>query len=311
MADTQPSLYEDEFSVAELIGYILNGWKIIIATLVIIMLVTLYFISSAPVKYETKMVIMPAENSLSQANVQSSGSGFSSLASVIVGSTAEGSSLSLFLEMMHSRTVALKMIEKHDTIKEIYASAWDSKKQEWIKPGGGLRSSIYKLFGIPTWTPPNASTLAKYVEGMIEADLENIPLITLVMEHKDPKFAEKFMAQVFEATDNLIRQQHLQRLETQKQHLRKRIAQETSQTYQRTFISLLISVEQKEMLIMTDQPYLAEVIDGPVSSALPISPKPDLALLVGLVAGLMLGLMLALLKGIFFCRLLPDMEAND
>ena len=178
---------------------------------------------------------------------------------------------------------------------------WNVENERWIRPEGGVARAIGRaraFFDLPVWTPPSAEKLAKRLTD--ELDIMEIPLTgmrRIAFRHKDPEFAAQFLRWLHEEADGLIREEAQERTTRQIQYIEEKLATVFVAEHRMSLTQLLSDQEKQMMMIQVDLPYAARIIEPPIVSDRPTSPKVIRNLLFEVVGGAILGVFIVLLVG--------------
>ncbi len=287
-----------ELTLQEFISLLWRSKWIILVVLLLTVALTAYQLKKATPKYTASMVIAPLEDETGRSGA----GGVNALGQIIgiqIQSGAAATKYEKFKEMMGSVATAEALIQQGDWLKKVYKGAWDEERQEWIKPQGlssRVRFALSEFFGQEAWAPPSAVNLAGYLRGsLLLAAAEEAPdIVKVSFDHPDPELAGSLLSDVYQVTDDILRRDKAVSTSANIEYLNDKISNVSVASYRLVLLELLAQQETTQMLIQTDAPFAAKVLDPVHVSSLPTSPKITLWLAVGVIAGLLLGLSVAL-----------------
>lgn len=241
-----------------------------------------------------------------QQQNQTSGSQLGELASIAginVPSTQNISPFTLYPDAIVSRVVADNIARSHpETLHHIFSSQWDKKTNTWRRPSGMMlwaKGVIKAVFGIPVvpWEPPGGAELREMIEKEISIGLDNkTPILTLTYRDVDPVFAKRFLDEVNEATDSVLRRMTLDRSSKYASYLENKLSTVQAADLRQALIS---SYSQQETLVMmssSETPFAAQPLGVTVVSLRPVSPQPIFVIILGVIFGLVVGAMDAIME---------------
>jgi hypothetical protein len=195
-----------------------------------------------------------------------------------------------------SITLADRLASKHRLLQRVYQGGWDEVSESWKRPTGDKferRQRIRRYFGLSEWSPPSVHTLAGYLRGSIQVELmEDSSFFKISFRHGDPEFALEILTMVYDEADQLLRQQDLIESRLRRNYLERQLSSERLLDSRQALTSLLVSEERKAMLLETDLPYTARIIDPPYVTAKPDEPNLRFTIAFPAVIAVMIGLIL-------------------
>lgn len=200
-----------------------------------------------------------------------------------------------YLELLMSHPVAARVAADEEILRTVFHEHWDADNAAWrepVTPGFVVRKLLFGLAGLPSWSPPDAEQMARYLRETIRIERVGVgPIRRIVFRHRDRDFALRLLAVLHAAADGLIREEAGRRILVEIDYLRGRLADVTVQEHRVAMTNLLGDQERIRMMISVDLPFAADTIAPPTASALPDWPDPIALLpfgaLVGFVAGLL------------------------
>jgi hypothetical protein len=203
-----------------------------------------------------------------------------------------------FLYALNSVEVAQTLDKKYDLLCRVYHGECDPVTHQW-KDRDGIRawimSATSRLSGLPDPNvgPRRAIDLAQYIEvKFVVTQLKKTEAVNSIsFTNRDPQFAAQFLAQVVNTTNDYIRAQNR---DTQKHYVDYLTASaaKTANVEQRQAIdTLLLQEERQLMMTEVDNPYAAQILDGPTVTPVNHALK---TIVIDILIGLFLGLAVAI-----------------
>lgn len=170
-----------------------------------------------------------------------------------------------------SISLATELQRKYGLMQVIFAGSWDKNTQSWIRPTGDefeRRERMRAFFNLPAWRPPDIEALATYLGGAIDFTRKQSPstLVDVTLQHADSQFALQLLDLVYREADNLLRTQDLAEVRSRRQYIEGQLAAATNLDARQALISLLASEQRRAMLLESDLPYAARIIQPPYAS---------------------------------------------
>lgn len=136
----------------------------------------------------------------------------------------------------------------------------------------------------------NAEILSEYIDRHVVLEpVSGTPLRSLVYYHPDAAFAADFVGRVHRITDEIIRARMLRETSERIEYLTRAISEAQNPDHRRRLTDFLMEQEHIRMLVSSDQPYAARIIEFPHVSARPKWPDPYVVYPVFLLIGLLVG----------------------
>ena len=251
--------------------------------------------------YEASLVVQPSGGS---EGISASQVRISSALGIAVGRSSQASTFGRLEVLIGSVTLAEKLQEQHNLLQEIYTGQWNDESGEWERPVGKdfeRDQKIRRFFGLPQWSPPNVEDLARYLGGVIKIrEAESEGFFDVTVSHSNPDFALKILTLAYFAADDMARDQDLVESETRRNYIQAQLREASLVDSRQALIGLLTGEERKAMLLSSNLPYAARIIEPPFVSSRPEEPSLRSKILVpsflwGL-AGLVLVTFVALLR---------------
>jgi hypothetical protein len=215
-----------------------------------------------------------------------------------------GSDFIIFPEVLRSSAVAAEILKHKDYLRAMFPGEYDAETQSFQPKGGALyflRKAFWGIFGQPAYFPPSASRIQNFLgtEVKISEATTSTPVTTLSYTNADPAFGRRFLAFIYQVTDNQLRQWRVERAKVNSDYLEGKLNSVSAVDYRSGLINQLMPQQMQVMLSNPRTAFSARILNGPVTSDRPDSPRPVLYILFGLLLGAAFAAALVALK-IFF-----------
>jgi hypothetical protein len=218
--------------------------------------------------YEASLVVQPSGGS---EGISASQSRISSALGIAVGGSSQASTFGRLEVLIGSVTLAEKLQERHKLLQEIYAGQWSEESREWKRPVGKSferDQKIRQFFGLPLWSPPNVEDLARYLGGAIKIrEAESNGFFEVAVSHPNPEFALKILRLTYFASDDMARNQDLVESKMRREYIQAQLGEASLLDSRQALIGLLTGEERRAMLLSSDLPYAARIIEPPFVSS--------------------------------------------
>ncbi len=285
--------------LVELAGDLRRRWSWILLAALIGLGAALAYLNLATTRYTTSLRITPAISS--QTGLSSTLSrlgGLASLAGVSVRQGAEGASpFDLYLDRLTSRELAQQLTGDQRIMQTAFAKQWDPSTRTFRDRPGPLRpirNLLYAVAGqpVPAWTPPGAEELQKYLLktiGVAPPGPKDPPISSLIVQTPDPAFGVYLLETVHRQADADVRAASLQRAQQYADHLSRKLATTEVAEHRRTLSEALLEQERAVMMATSAGPFAALPLEPASGPTRPTSPKPVMAIVLGLFLGALIG----------------------
>jgi uncharacterized protein involved in exopolysaccharide biosynthesis len=278
----------------------LKGWR---ATLALAMAGALFVLLTLPLKHPVYRVVMSVSPAPTSQGSMPSESGSSTLGALLsLGSGGASGDYTHYQVMLTSTAVAQRLADKYGMLQIVFAGQWDAKTKSWHPPPstlmGRLKEPLIRLAHIQPWNPPDATALAAYLKQnlLITPSTQN-DIVEIQMDTSDVVFGKRLMLLAHKEANNLLGEQVARHASQEAAYLEKKLSQTAVADYRSTLLSLLSQQEKTIMLTQTDASYAAEILDQPIASPTPVSPRPVLSVFVAILVGAILGMLLSIFFG--------------
>lgn len=183
-----------------------------------------------------------------------------------------------------SVNLAKELQKEHRLMQKVFAGLWNEEDGAWRRPTGDdfeRQQRIRRFFGLSEWTAPSLEDLAAYLAGSIQFKPSKTPgFFEVSFRHTDPDFALKVLSIVYQAADDRTRQQDLAESQQRRSYVSKQLTSTRLVDSRQALINLLTAEEREAMLLESDLPYAARIIEPAFVSSNP--EEPNIVVAIGL-----------------------------
>jgi len=247
------------------------------------------------------MTVTPAQ----RGGTSNVGGGLAALVNLALPSGDSGSDFNLYLDLLKSRNVADQLAKDPELMHTLYAYNWDSATQTWQEhPDTGryhvAMKSVRDYLGYPSvpWHAPDGETLLGFISYNlnIEQDPRRPYLAKVIFNYGDREFAKKFLMQLHQSADEMLRQRTIKRTNDYISYLSSTLAKTTVAEHRLALAQSLSEQEKAAMAAKSGAPYATEVLEAPWAGSDPSYPQGLQTLArwtaIGILGGTVLSLML-------------------
>ncbi len=288
-----------EVSLTLVLSRIREGWRTPALLSCVALLFTFVGLGFSRPIYHVEMAVIPAPAVTTQTP-SGIGGALGSLFALSNGSQG-GTDYVRYQRLVTSPVVAQRMQDHRRILQRVFSAEWDDEHQRWVEPYSLKRSLFGWLYGfshVPAWTPPDATALSNYLQNkfvLIPSPTSDLVLVS--MDGPDPEFSKLLLLTAHTEANNLLRDQVAQRAQQQVRYLEGKIQQTTVADYRAALLTLLSSQEKTLMMTQTGASFAAEIVNPPMSSSTPVSPRPLLSLGVAILVGIIAGCAIVIFLG--------------
>jgi len=226
-------------------------------------------------KYEAKMILAPPEGS--DGGSATSGSLLLSTIGINVDGGSRVTPLARLKQILSSHELARRLQERHGLMQLVFHSSWDERTRSWIPPAeepSEYRRLYRDYFHQPKPRTPDIEALAKYVGGMVTIKEDpGAPFFRLQVLDRDRDFALFLLRTTYEEADKLLREQDREQVLQKQAYLRAQLEKPSIVDIREMLIGMLRGEVRRAMLLASDLPYAARIIEPARVSAAPTSPN--------------------------------------
>jgi subunit length determinant Wzz-like protein len=274
--------------------------RIVWVCLVLCVLVACAVIIIPMPQYTITILVYPSTSSQDK----SLGSTLSALAGPLAGLIGSSSSgdvqpFDIYQALLSSPKLADRVIKKDpEILQRVFYKEWDPASKTFKPPHDILSITMRTfnwIFGLPTYTKPNATRLAYWLSENLSITAVNSTSIQQIQFSTPyPQFGTRFFKELNDEADAIIREQATKLTDAQIAYLENKLSQVQTVDYRQTILGLLSAQETTRMSINKDLPYASAVLQSSYSSDLPTWPNPLVLLAVAVFVGLSLGAVAAI-----------------
>lgn len=255
-------------------------------------------------RYMAKMVVSPSLSSDPSMLGGAAGRGaqlnaLAGLAGLSIAGQAEATTFDRLKEAFKSFELAQTLDRKYGLFMRVYGGSWDPETKTWVRPEGWrfeLDQKIAAFLRQPTWSPPNMESLARYVGGALTVtETKDSPFIEITVLHRDPEFALNLLKIAYDEADQLLREQDRREVNQRRNYIEERLSRTSLSDMRQVLLALMAQEERSAMLLESDLPYAARVIEPPFVSSTPMALSPPLE--IGLRVFAAIAISVALIAG--------------
>ena len=290
----------DEIDIKEILK-VIWGKKKFLASIIIFMSLIFVLISFLiPNKYESTFLMVADEESTMEGSL-SQYSALAGIAGVIPSETSQGQ---IGIEILKSRILIEKFINKYDLLVPLFASKyWDDETQELI-----LDKNIYDP-KLKKWTrdisppfglvPSNYEAYELWTEDIFSYDYDTKSgFIKVSIKHHSPFIAKQWAELLVLELNNYMRKVAVDEAKLSIEYLESEIVKTQSEELKLLFYKLIQSKTEKNMLAYSRDEYLFRVLDPPFLPEIPYSPNRLLIIVIGSIIGFIFGVVVILYREI-------------
>ncbi len=252
--------------------------------------------------YKATMVVMPDSGAV---QISETASQFSSALGLNVGGSAGSRTFDRLKVMVGSVALAEALQEQFGLMQIVFEGSWDADKDQWVPPDPEAYRDVYKFrdwfnLWIPEWHQPDLEALARFLEGTIVFEKKpGTQFFEVTVSNRDPEMALFLLTTVYEAADDALRSQDREESRERRRSITRQLAQADLVDARQSLIGLLTNEERRAILLESDLPYAARIIEPPFVSNRPNDLNVLRVVGVPTVIGVLLGLVLITLVGLF------------
>jgi capsular polysaccharide biosynthesis protein len=277
---------EDDVSLADFVGIVRRGWRIIAVVTVACVAVTTVAVFVVTPVYEAQVLLAPVQEEGTSALDKLAGSfgGFAELAGVDLsgGTSTKDEAVAL----LSSQVLARQFITEHNLMPVLFSRQWDAKRGAW---------DVHDPKDVPTLG--DAYKLWDEDIRTVEASTTS-DLVTLTIEWKDRELAQQWANELVRRVNEMMRARAIADAKSSIDYLNAELAK-TDVVEVRLAIDRLIESEYKTMtLAKVRDEYFFRVIDPAVVPDADdfVSPKRLLLVIAAVIGGALLGLMVVVFR---------------
>lgn len=278
-AKTPGGVYElDLFDLWDILWS--GRWLVILIGGIATVLAVVYALLAAEV-YESRVVMMPADDGKSGGGLSALAGQFGGLASLAgIQLSGGGSKSSMALEVLESRKFTMDFIQENNLLPILFPGRWDEARQGWVSEDGEGNGQ-----------PPSLQMAAVLLNAATKVKTDTISgATTLTVSWKDPLIAADWANALVRRLNNDIRTRDVQEAEAAIAYLEGLLADTTNVDMRQTLYRLLESQTQTVMLARVRPDYVFRVVDPALPAERRSKPARTVIVLLGGVLGGLIGI---------------------
>ncbi len=279
---------------------LLRGWPTIILCAALGAAGSIYVSAHKPHVYAASMRITP-----SPLTNNNSASGMLSQVSSIVGLDHESGGTRTFSDLQalfHSNRLAMRLLRDPAFTSTFYPGpSWTMESRRWTFHGqvglfARIRSDFLNLFGIQPGGSPSATGVVNYLKSHISLLSDSASIVTLSATGSRPDKPVILLEKVIRGADSILKRERKAELISHISYLRQQLSATSVSDYRDALVAILSGEQKQLMAIDYGGPYSYFDLDEPIPNSVPVSPRPILNLVIGLMAGFCFGALIVLAK---------------
>jgi uncharacterized protein involved in exopolysaccharide biosynthesis len=264
------------------------GWLVALVVVIAIALGVVWIIQS-PVRYTSRLIVMPTEASqqLSDLLRNSGGSSLASSLGSLTGSE-QVTYFDKFSKQLTSVGTAGSLKAHSGLIEGLMDLRWNDQKKIWESTS--IATPIKAALGLDTTADTSAQAVAEFLRKNLGQEQDrDTPITTLSIDAQDAEVARQTLALIYQYSDDQIKKSTYEQTQSKLEYLQRRLQSVTVNDYRQTLIGLILDQEKILMLIQPNLPFAAQTLEQPEILSEPSSPKKGRTLIAAILIGLVVG----------------------
>ena len=288
----------DALDLRFLIQALWGGAWIIVLLMIVAVALGLRSMHGFQPTYRASMIVAPLEGGASGSGADRFGGIARSIGLDLEAASAGPTKLDRLERVVGSVMFANYLQEKYGLLQKIFNGSWNEESGSWTRPSGrrfDVEQRIRAIFNLPAWRSPSVETLASYLSSAIEFDKLKDGFFQVSVSHQDGQEALQLLTMVYAEADDVLRDQDKQYTAERKTYLEQQMRRAQITESRVMLANLLSSEEQRSMLLDSDLPYAARIVEPPHLFERPSTASIREALGVRLIIAFALGIGLSLI----------------
>ena len=181
-----------------------------------------------------------------------------------------------------SDRLAANLAKSDDIVRQLFPGRWDSQNNRWHRPASAS-TLLYDIVGIKRPDRPTTGEVQDFVARSLSTDTKLQTFRTLRYQALSAKEAEEILSKIISTTNDDFRTDDISEINRLIDYSYERIGTSQIQRESENLATLIQDLERQRVQMESSQNYLFEVIQAPTAEPIPVSPKPQLAIAVGLL----------------------------
>lgn len=194
--------------------------------------------------------------------------------------------------LMISNKLSEALMNQSYILEHIFKKDWDEKTKTWREPDDVISIVTRfagRLLGAPPWSAPSPARIHRFLKShiVISADRQT-GFVAISYADTDARFAINFINLIYQQSDDILRLAERKNLDKQIAYMRARIDQVTVDNYRQQLLTILSSLERQRMIVGSDTPFAAKILNSAILPNEPSFPIVWEFLLAGFFAGMLI-----------------------
>lgn len=187
-----------------------------------------------------------------------------------------------FLFLLNANILTETLAQDSSLMQSLFKDQWNPQTGTWHPPKGlkyRMRSAFLRLAGRNAWHPPNARSLAVFLQRQIQLEqIGSTRLYRVSLLSTDSETAITLLEKLAFAADKALATQAQDRLLTQLQQVNAALLRETIPQRRASLANLAEQIHAAQLFIVPNLPFAGEVIEKPAPLTSGALPNPWLIL---------------------------------
>lgn len=292
----------DEIDLKAFFSQLWEGKLYIVAAAAICFFLASVYVNNAERKHQVVYTLAPVTKSDDTPNLRGF-SGLASLAGVPLPSNSSGDFLT-FRFLLISEEVAELLLQDKDLMQSIFEREWNIEERKFLAPDKNFVDLfLHRIKNLFTgnepviYAAPDGPRLANWMRKNLEiTEVKGTGLLELRSETTNPKLLAHLMTMLLKVTDDLMKKRYIVKSEKLTRFYNEQLSKARSREHREALATLLAQEDQKLILALRGDHFVAEPITVPAISLYPTSPNTSLILALSFMLGGFLGSMFVLAR---------------
>lgn len=304
---------QDDLPLIHAIGREMRRGKWVLLAPVLLLLVLSYFmVTRGQPIYTIEMIIQPTKN----FSIVQSADNFTSIINLrpqrarafrakrpnYLSTDIQAQVYRFYEKILVSPIILRRVQKKHRILQEYFARQWNAETKEWvIVKKGGLDTLVLDMLGVPSTNHPTLGSLRTLLgERLKITPGPQANYLHLQFRTADVELGKRTLLWLHSETDAYLREMLRSDISARIGLLNAALADPAKARHHKYLYRQLSMLQSRHFLVgAADFPLIADIIQPPVSSDRPSSPKPLKWFIASVVGGLVVG------TGTWFSLIVP------
>ena len=299
---------EEDMLLGDLLGMLFEDWPWILGALVLGLCAAAGLAFALPDRYESEATLARASAGEEGLDAMADRLGdLGGLAALALPGGAADEEKTIALAILQSRVFIVDFIERHDLLAAVTAvdgwdddaeaivfdsERYDAATRRWIPPEEG-----------GTGEPSAQQAFNEFKDSYEIAEDPRTGLLTVLIQHESPQLAQQMVEWIVEDINEQLRRRVIEEAERSIRYLKEEIEANSFSDLDALLYRLVQSQTERLVLARARPEYAFRVIDPPVVSEQPATPRRSLIMALGVVLGGALGASMSLFRRLLLPRL--------